>query len=640
MAKKKKKKDEVAEEEKITESVIDEPKNEVIDQNTQTDESLLLHGQMIESAPPTNEHDVLIININEKERFNLSDNAGYAGDSFENIQAVTGFISVINPTTSRIWNLNLALTGVDTTTIPRESYVVPELKGQHAWKTKYIVKGDNKPGLSLKETINTFSQNDQVDDVFILGTESVISITLEITNISTLPITEINLKRNIPTILGTPLLETPMRGQTEFNTNQRSLSWYGIDLKPNESVSLVIGHKLTPVTRNAIDMGKTEIDYVIMDQSESKLDATLVAKCDHFLSIDEDESEEPGEWECDVEFENSSLFKINLEHLVVTNLNGNEDILNLKINKMIEPDGVWSQGFNVSSEDVPQLSRVMKFSPDFVIHRRISGHVYKRARELPVANMGCEIIIDPPEVSSYDKPMINVNLITNNTGTSTIDNLTYELDMPVEMLLPKEKEIIISVNGKEHKNFAYSSNPPEDDNKLPHFVTINVNEINLKPDKNCLVNLYTQAWKPRPQIPHPFSMQVSSRVISLSEYPLQAATDKDNPPMLTVNFVRRKLRKRKRVRSDDEGKYTITITFENKGDVMIDDINVIDSIPKGYKLISASPDKLQPTPKKESDASISLEWTINRIDAGEKIIITYQVQGKGIFEPDEVRMKY
>ena len=111
---------------------------------------------------------------------------------------------------------------------------------------------------------------------------------------------------------------------------------------------------------------------------------------------------------------------------------------------------------------------------------------------------------------------------------------------------------------------------------------------------------------------------------------LEYIPEPEEIPIIKVVHVRRKYRLGKKITPIGTlGSYQIVIEYENLGNMPLKDYTILDKVPDNFEYGEFS---LEPeiTDEKGSD---TLKWLIEELEEGDKIELSYEINGSGEYRP-------
>ena len=584
----------------------------------------------------------VIIDFTEKEESIYK----YPG-SLEQLK-VTGEASVINPSEShRLWNIILSLQGLSAVTGDlTETMKVGELNAQAKWTKKYEVKDEEiqtKTLLKISEQINTYYENpDIINWALVKDHQMPISFTISIENTAETDIIQIKVIKTLPEEFGTPIIDPPAQGEVQFDEASGNIIWEDVNLTPGGIQSLCIRVGLKPTQLEPYNTGNIEVHYLVPDVTRTNLMGTTNSISDSMFAIDQGEGANAGEWDCTAEFENRSDFDVELQNVKVlkTSEARKECILEESPVEVISPGSAWKKDFTFQCKTVPKFSNVHEFNVVPKITKKVIGHINFEQGVLPVAHIICEKILNPPAVSAYTKTPMKISHLVTNDGSAVLDEVVFQDTIPADFQPPDLNEVVVSIGEEElRSNIVREMEPDDTSIDSAHTLTVKVEKLReaggFQPGEQILVTYPLTASDPKPDIEYPCPLSIMANVTPpLPGSPVKAAFD----TKIEIKYVRRRIRAIKGQKPGEEaGQYIIPIEFENKGEVLIENITIKDIIPTNFQLLDYEPKDMKPDIE-ESERGTILIWKLDKCDPGEKVEFNYTIQGSGEYEREELEV--
>ncbi|MGV9199838.1 MAG: hypothetical protein ACOC4M_13595, partial [Promethearchaeia archaeon] len=567
-------------------------------------------------------------------------------DDFQNIKSIksAGELKIKNPSRqSRLWNLTCDLKETLNTNLEKKMDIGTINPGEQFSKD-YSIQEVKKPSLKVIEVVDTARDlPNTVNNTFLANTENKCKIKLSLTNSQSVPILNINLSRELPPIFQNVEIQSPNLGEAKLETvdEKKILMWEVRSLEAEQTVNLVVLCRVNTSELDKQNLGSLEVNYLVNNHQLSLLKPEVVGLTDSLSGVSRDESTTPGSWDCEVEFINESEFQVLLEKAKVTHNipTGEETVVSETPNKKIDPNGDWFFDFTVESQNVPELSSKIDFTPLFVVIKRVKGEISKEPTYYPVLSAEIEKSIQPPQVNAYaNTDMQIVNTVTNN-GSASIDNLQMYDKIPKDFILPEMKDIIIEAKANTEEVVELQERlefidkieilPEDQDPDNDHEIKIKMKDLSgkLLPDTKLRVRYPLLAKNPKPEESYktPVKIKINSKVAG-NFFENQPSEE----PEIKIKYVKRKLKTLKSIRPGlNEGEFDISIRVRNKGKVELENILVKDKIPSGFSLSEYNPPEgISYEVTQEEDKSV-LNVRIPELAGKDSLNIKYTCGGEG-----------
>jgi hypothetical protein len=157
--------------------------------------------------------------------------------------------------------------------------------------------------------------------------------------------------------------------------------------------------------------------------------------------------------------------------------------------------------------------------------------------------------------------------------------------------------------------------------------------IKMPPGAKMIVSYPLIARAPKPNTPYPTPVKISANT-------LVKGTSYDAVPTVLpeigIRYVKRAIKTMKSVSPGaNEGEFNVKVRLTNGGDVELENIQVKEAMPEGFRITDYMPKEFVP---QEVDGP-ALLWNIPRIEANDSLTLSYSVEGSGEYprtEPEVV----
>ena len=346
--------------------------------------------------------------------------------------------------------------------------------------------------------------------------------------------------------------------------------------------------------------------------------------------------EEPGVWDCKLVFENASEFIIQLF---------NADVYSPEDEGMkyvdIDPNDVpllpagaqWhSKKWRYESEEYPSFRKKLEFRvmPDF--QTLVKGSLGISDVILEIASITGDMSYDIEQVPTYKEKDIFASLKIINNGSAPLNEVSVTQQFfDKEFQPPKADEVKLVW----------------DDNELE----LGANAVSFdgsvfKISLNDLRNSETGMFEPESTLKFEYPIHCVSPVqgakfeseifYRANTYPMSQELEfTPLVPVVEALHLRRKFRIGKEVEPIGSlGTYRIILSIENIGTAILQNLVLMDKVPDSFEYGSYS-QKPQITDEVGSD---TLKWNIEKLEAGERVEITYEINGTGEYSPSDAQL--
>jgi len=468
------------------------------------------------------------------------------------------------------------------------------------------------------------------------------------------PITNVKVVKTIPDEFTNPNIISNTIGKAEIEGNQ--IIWTIDELEPEQIVML----KFTmDIFADSIESRKTGLIEVSYEAKSSFAGGLAIEKFDAYTrnrfyvdTIERDE--EPGVWDCKLVFENTSEFIIQLFNAdVYAPEDETTKLVDIDPNDVPQlPAGArWeSVPWVYESDDFPSFRKKLEFRvmPDF--QTIVNGTIAIEDVELSVASITGDVIYSIAEITeetergvaeegevqvitvpTYKEKDVNASLKLENDGSAPLNEIVViQQYFSDEFIPPTVEEIQVIIDGNQIE--------------LPEEAVIiedNILKIELK-NLSEGIGMFEPGSIMEIKYPihcnnPPQDARFESEIIYLANtLPVSQELEfKPVVPVIEAIHIRRKFRIGKEVRPGRElGEYKIILTVENIGNSPLQNLVLLDKVPDSFEYGEYS---LEPAVTDEVGAD-TLKWTIEKLEEGEKLEITYKIKGSGDYKPSEAQL--
>ncbi len=589
-----------------------------------------------------NSHKTIVIDLEENEKCQIG--------QFNELEKaeVSSVLSVKNVSEkNRIWNVRVHLAdsrgGTD---IDDENLVAGEIDAGAEWEYNYAVDID-APLLVVNEVFNTCSEVHTEDPhwAYAFGKKNPVEIVLTVKNNSSGVIDNIIVNKTIPKELSQVTVQVSEKGSAEYDEGTKQVFWKDVKVDPGEKARLsitAIGEVEDSEMKNA---GELVVSYRAEGQQKSSLNPDLTGLTEFLTGIETAETE-PNCWKVTLECSNESDLMVRLEkaQIFLHPEEGGEKQLMVddKPALEMEPGLEWTTSFEVESKSPPKCTQEVTYTPMRVIEKRVLGRMVKEPQQIPVYEVDYSKTFDPPEVSSFDKTPIEVNIDVKNTGSAPINEIVIEDHLPNDVMPPKKEHVTIWIGGDEYNGpFDLVMEPDDQDPETPHKLTFTIGGLKeivgeLEPGKSLKINYAVMAWKSRPEKDYPSPIRVAANI-----HPPGLVTEissEEGKHKIGVVYKKRRISTKKAInKGAGAGEYSVLLVVENRGEVTVENVKVTDWIPSGFEFVSVEPPEEEPALAQVEDGT-NITWLWTRMNPGDKKKLRVHVRGEGEYERREPKV--
>ncbi|MFW9777575.1 MAG: HEAT repeat domain-containing protein [Candidatus Heimdallarchaeota archaeon] len=573
----------------------------------------------------------------------------------------TGKLEIANTgKKDRIWGIDAELEGVENvlfdadieqgTAVFDDSFALKELNPSEAKSVPFTFDLP-APQVLLVEH---FWDSEKTDSppIFSRGEEASMRFTIEVANQFDWPLKNVIIKKYI--LDGETRVnnfETTTGTMTDASDDDgHHLFWEIEEIPANSKVNA--GCNFTVIlpegTNEPYRIGSTLITYHGIDNNLSGVNLkTITGSSSVFQFISREEQEEnPGDFDCRFELENTSEFEMDLKTVRI--YEGPLDDGNIRIEwlgrdfpeeeRSIDPGETFTLDpwtITVDEPDnIPQFGRELDLSVKYLFDSEIVAEVTLAGYALPFMAIEVEKAYNPLEIPSYRRTEVMSGHTIKSIGSTEIEYLKLVSKLPEGFEGP-ERENIQVVKGDMPLEDFYAEVSSE-------AVTITMEHLEESPigpfaqgeEIEVKYPIYTTA-KPNEEF-------MGSVIVYGNIYPeIKPITAETEAGPITVIHQRRKLKIGKMVSStasEDPNEYEIIIRGENDGTAIIRNVEITDFLPAGFEL--ASDTEEDPPVGFEDQYSVqggrAMKWVFGEVSPGQKVHIRFKIKAPGDHDPKDV----
>jgi hypothetical protein len=581
----------------------------------------------------------VIIDLEETEKTTLSEFG-------EQVSAeANGVLSVNNVSERcRIWNVRVLVPeGREGTNIEDDDLTAGEVDAGGKWESGYSVAID-APIVTLTEVYDT--NGDMATEnphwAYVMGKDNPVKITLTIKNETGNQLENVVLNKTMPPELTNIMIDSTKSGIAEFDEGTRQIVWKDLVIYPNEDSVLVVKANGRADDTDVKSAGEIVITYKGEGQQRSTLNPDMTALTEYLTGIETAETE-PNEWECTLECSNESDLMVRLDKADVYLIpeDGGEKEKKIEEAPGLEmiPGQEWSAQFEVSSKSPPKCTQEVIYTPMRTIKNRVVGTIEKIAQPIPIAHIEYTKEFDPPEVNSFDKTPVEVNIEVKNAGTAKLNDIKIVDNLPDDVMPPKTEHISAWIGRQEFTGDLEIIVDPDDQNpEVPHTITFHLKNLKdsvgeLEPGASVKINYAIMAWRNRPEKEYPSPIQCYAN--TSPEGMTADAISADDTHRIGIMYKKRRISAKKAInKGAGAGEYIIMLVVENKGEVTVENVKVTDWIPAGFSYVITDPAEEEPVVSATGDGS-NMVWTWTRMNPSDQKKLRVTVRGEGEYERRE-----
>ncbi len=576
----------------------------------------------------------------------------YQNDGARKAVTGNGNISIFNNSVKdRIWDANLKFSGSQFDNQKSDNNLNLGIFEPNSNKVlKYeIVNSDDLPDLlevnenieNLSEDIKIFRNENEESALnenetlrvggkknylLLLGKENKVKFSIDIVNISTSILENIKFKKSFTDNFYD--LELTNNKTKEFKIKRNSLDCSLNNLNPGEKAEITIIAKLFPKRKENIKTGHIEITFNISNKVISGVKINHFSAYSHAMHAIKktEKNHAPNNWQCSLIFENHSDFKMKLNSVLIYDKAKTTKIIDLDFktsgSAIINPRGKYkTEYFDFVDEKEPIFSRKVEYSVDYRTEK--NSLITSRFDDsfFTVANIALKKKLSEEEIKSFEETVLNSKIVINNLGTVPINGLRIVESVPEDFLPSRNISdyTLYRSSGKlDVEEIELNIKPDDEDPTHEHTIEL---EINLKNGalksvigvEDFLELKYPlKAITPDYKKSYEFPLNVSAFYPKFENsgmkefYMITNALSDQEKSSLQISHKRRKVMIGKQIypgRSIDE--FAIYIVAKNGSSIKLNDVNITDTFPDSFELISSNIEHKLSKSKNNGDQNIS-----------------------------------
>ena len=466
--------------------------------------------------------------------------------------------------------------------------------------------------------------------------ENTVTFAIAMRSLFEKPIKNVKVVKNIPGDFSNPTIRDTTVGKA--GVEGKKVIWTIEKLAPKQTVILKFTCSITVTDITKRKTGTIDVTYEAASSFAEGLD---IDKYDaytrnKFFVDTVERDEEPGVWDCKLVFENPSEFIIQLFNADVY-APENESLKFVDIDPrdvpLLPAGAQWhSTKWKYESEEYPAFRKKLEFRviPDF--QTTVFGTAAISDVILEIASITGDMEYDIDQVPTYKEKDVIATLKMVNNGSAPLNEVSVvQQFFTNEYQPPKAGEIKLLWDGRE---VDLDSSSVKFDGS--------VFKISLKDLRNSSTGMFLPESALEFQYPiHCVNPAQDSKFESeiiyfTNTFPVSQELEfRPEVPVIEALHLRRRFRIGKEVLPVGSlGNYQIILTIENIGSAPLQKLTLLDKVPDSFEYGEYSK-KPQITDEVGED---TLKWTIDKLEAGEMIEISYKISGTGAYSPSEAQL--
>ncbi|MFX1418621.1 MAG: hypothetical protein ACFE9N_06850 [Promethearchaeota archaeon] len=600
----------------------------------------------------------------------------YQNDGKRKIANGNGNITIYNNSIKdRIWDANLQFSGSQFDNQNEENNMNLGIFEPSSNKVlKYeIVNSEDLPDLiKLTQNIENLSENIKITNlngeasnrvennskknfVLLLGNENKVKFTIDIENVSNSILNKIQFRKSF--VDNFYDIELNCDKTNEFKISKKTVECNIKDLDPGEKVKLTIIAKIFPKKKENIKTGKIELIFNLLNKVTSGVKINQFSAYSHAMHAikKEEKDHAPNHWRCSLFFENHSEFKMKLKSILIYDKSKSKKILDLDFNMLgtptINPRGRYtSDYFDLIDEKEPTFSRKVEYTVDYKTqsNSRITSKFDETFFNLAKITFKKEL--SEYEIKSFEEAIIDSKIIINNDGTFPVKGIQI-IEIIPEDFMPSNNisdyKLFKSSGKLDIEDIELTLTPDDDDPSHKHTLGLNINLKNNNSNSVIPVDDFLELMYPLKAITpdykkaYDFPLKINSFYLKCDNdsgenigeyYTIVNDLTSSNESTIKVSHKRRQLIVGKEIfpgRNSDE--FAIYILAKNGSNIKLNEVNIKDTFPDSFELISSNIEHKLSKSKKNGEQTISFVID-NLLPYQEKEIMYYlkNLSGKDV----------
>ena len=467
--------------------------------------------------------------------------------------------------------------------------------------------------------------------------ENIVTFAVALHNLYDKPIRDVKVVKTIQEDFTNPTIRKTTEGRAEVEDDK--ITWTIDKLAPETTVIMkfTCSIMVTDITKRKT--GPIEVTYTA---NSSFAGGLAIDKYDAYTRnkfyVDTlERDEEPGVWDCKLVFENPSEFILQLFNADVYSPD-DESVKFVDIDpkdvSLLPAGAQWhSIKWRFESEELPAFRKKLEFRvmPDF--QTNVNGTISISDVILEIASITGDMAYDLTQVPTYKEQDVVATLKIVNNGSAPLNEVRITQQyFTNEFKPPKAGEVKLKWDGDEVE--LNSSNVNFNNNVLIISLTDLRNSATDMFMPESILEFEYPIHSINPVKEATFESEIN---YVANTFPLSQELEfRPEVPIIEALHLRRKFRIGKEVLHIGAlGKYRIILTLENIGNAPLQNVVLMDKVPDNFEYGSYSGGKPQITDEVGED---TLKWTIDLLNADEKIEISYEISGTGEYSPSDAQL--
>ncbi|MHA1914617.1 MAG: hypothetical protein ACW986_11060 [Promethearchaeota archaeon] len=466
--------------------------------------------------------------------------------------------------------------------------------------------------------------------------DNTITFAIALRNMFDKPVSNIKVVKTIPEDFTNPIVRDTTEGRTEIEGDK--IIWTIDSLRPEYTVlcKFTCNIMVTDIARRktgAVDVTYQAASSFAEGLAIDKFDAYTRNKF-YIETLERDA--EPNIWDNKLIFDNTSEFVIQLFNAdVYSPEDETTKFVDIDPNDvpMLPSGAQWhSIKWEYENEDYPTFRKKLEFRvvPDY--QYKVTVAVSISDVILEIASISGDMSYDKTETPTYKTQDVVASLKMANNGSAPLNEITVvQQSFTDEYQAPKADEIQLIWDGDE---VEISGDAVIHEGNVFKISLTNLKDTStgmFKPDSTLEFKYPVHCVNPVRD-----STFESEIVYYANTFPVSQELEfRPEVPVIEALHIRRKFRIGKEVLPIGSlGNYKIILTLENIGESTLHNLTLLDKVPDSFEYGDYST-----TPKITDEVGQdTLKWTIDALEVGDKVEISYEITGTGEYSPSDAQL--
>ena len=499
----------------------------------------------------------------------------------------------------------------------------------------------HEPSIALEEVITTHPDIPE-SRVVIGGRQSHVVVQLGIKNLAPINYEQILLIKEVPQELKNIIF--PAENPEDVKIEDGKLIWKIPRMEHGEMRVIRYEGDLEATTSTPIPAGDIHLTATGDEIITNIVVDSFEAMCRNMYFIEADETEEPGEWICRFVVENTSDFEVDVMKVEVQDAINGRVYLDIEDhNVSVAPGGRWeSDSWLVSGSERPSFIKNLVLNVVPGLLKRSNFELIKEGGEYYPAGLSFKKSFDKSKVEAKRDTDITAQLIIENTGGADIEHIFIRDSLPKYFLPPSQSMLRVEKGGIELRdNIGVHVEPEDAGPTSDQMFFIRIDDLSrfggpLKQGERMVIKYMTTVHRPEPEERMIAPAEVDAR--SSLPGPVISGQDTAGAPVVETMQVLRRFSVGKSIeQGSTEGEYHIELLYRNRGNNPISDLVLRDIIPENFNGTQYS---VTPLEEATPEGITILEWSFEKIQPGQSIVISYSLKGEGEYHARDAQIFY